>query len=455
MKLRVTLFVVAVLLLLGGVMAGSRWRLAAQTPPAKPAEVDAAGTGLQGYYFAGLNFDEMRLVRVDPNVNFDWNGQAPAPDFPRETISVRWIGKVQPKYSETYTFYVCCDDGQRLWVNGQLLVDDWTMHGATERSGTIELKAGQKYDIRMEFNQGSGGASAQLSWSSPSQPKEVIPQKYLYAPLLEGGKLVWDDNTDIRKSIIWGMNAEGEVKKLTEAGAAQPALSRDGKRIVFVSARHATWNDPKVTPNTELYVMNSDGSAQRRITQNLAGEMTPAFSPNGQKIAYASNRDGNWQLYISNYDGSFTKRVTNNTGFDCNPTFSPNGKQLAFQSKRDNNWEIYTINIDGSEETKITTHGGRAPIYTPDGSKIAYLNTVEGKTNLYLMNADGSGDPKYFLLPAGENNSPIYSPYGCEMAFVSKSEGEKLTAVSTMRIDGTGISRMNGLSGCVNISWGL
>ncbi len=200
---------------------------------------------------------------------------------------MRWIGKVLAKYTETYTFYVNCDDGQRLWVDGQQLVDDWTEHGPTERSGSIDLKAGQQYDIRMEYFQGGGGASAQLSWSSASQAKEVIPAQQLIPPLLEGGRMVWDDSTDLHSSAVWGMDAQGQVKKLCELGA-QPALSRDGKRVVYISARNVAWNDAKVPFNTELYLMNADGNGQRRITHSNYGEMTPTFSPNGQKIAYAS-----------------------------------------------------------------------------------------------------------------------------------------------------------------------
>jgi hypothetical protein len=93
-----------------------------------------------------------------------------------DDFTVRWTGAVQPQFSQTYTFYTKTDDGVRLWVNGQLLIDEWVDQGATEWSATIALNAGQKYSITMEYYENGGGASAQLSWSSPSLAKSVIPQ---------------------------------------------------------------------------------------------------------------------------------------------------------------------------------------------------------------------------------------------------------------------------------------
>ncbi len=138
------------------------------------------GTGLTGVYYNNIDFTGTRVQRVDPTVNFDWGTGAPAPGIGADTFSVRWIGQVQPRYSQTYTFYTLSDNGVRLWVNGQQLVNNWTEHALTENSGTIALTAGQKYVIAMEFYDNTGGAVAKLSWSSSSQAKEIIPQSQLY-----------------------------------------------------------------------------------------------------------------------------------------------------------------------------------------------------------------------------------------------------------------------------------
>lgn len=136
-------------------------------------------SGLRGEYFTGTNFQTLTKTRTDATIDFDWGSGAPSSELPANGFSARWTGKVVPKYSQTYTFYTNTDDGVRLWVNGKSLVDDWNNHAATERSGTIALTAGQSYDIKLEYYENTGSAVARLSWSSPSQAKQIIPASQL------------------------------------------------------------------------------------------------------------------------------------------------------------------------------------------------------------------------------------------------------------------------------------
>ena len=137
--------------------------------------------GLKGDYYQGINFESLKTTRTDPYIDWQWPaGTSPAPgSLSSDNFSIRWSGKVTPRYSQTYTFYTVTDDGVRLWVDGNLLINDWDTHSATERSGTITLQADQAYDIRMEYFEAGGAASARLLWSSPSQAKEVIPTSRL------------------------------------------------------------------------------------------------------------------------------------------------------------------------------------------------------------------------------------------------------------------------------------
>jgi hypothetical protein len=140
------------------------------------------GTGLQGQYYDNIDFTSLKVTRTDATVNFNFGSGSPDPSIGADTFSVRWAGLVRPTTTAVYTFYTTSDDGVRLYVNGQLLISDWTDHGPTEDSGSISLVAGQKYDLRMEYYENSGGAVATLSWSSPTITKAIIPQSALFAP---------------------------------------------------------------------------------------------------------------------------------------------------------------------------------------------------------------------------------------------------------------------------------
>jgi hypothetical protein len=140
------------------------------------------GTGLRGDYYDNLPSPRFRGARLDPAVSFDWGGGSPDPALPADRFGVRWTGRIVPRYSELYRLYTVADDGVQLWVNGALVVSEWSDGAARERSGTIPLVAGQPYDLRIEYYENTGAASVQLLWSSASQPKEVVPRGQLFPP---------------------------------------------------------------------------------------------------------------------------------------------------------------------------------------------------------------------------------------------------------------------------------
>jgi hypothetical protein len=146
---------------------------------------DGSG-GLFGEYFSDdpnstRKLTNLRATRIDHQVTFDWGSGTPHPALPANNFSVCWTGMVTPLYSEVYSFHVRTDDGVRLWVNDQLLVDEWNDHGSTTYTGNTPtaLTAGQPYSIRMDFYENGGDAVAWLGWESASQPKKGIYEMYL------------------------------------------------------------------------------------------------------------------------------------------------------------------------------------------------------------------------------------------------------------------------------------
>lgn len=140
----------------------------------------ATGTGLYGEYFDNINLSNRKLTRTDATVNFDWGSGSPDALIGADTFSVRWTGWVHAPSSGSYSFHTVSDDGVRLWVNNQLLINNWTPHGATENSGSVTLTAGKKYDIKLEYYENGGLAVIKLSWTPPGLAKQIIPQERLY-----------------------------------------------------------------------------------------------------------------------------------------------------------------------------------------------------------------------------------------------------------------------------------
>lgn len=229
-----------------------RTRLSFSVEPLEPRQL-LSGTGLVGEYYGTQNFTDLKVIRTDATVNFNWNSSSPDPSMAQTNYSVRWVGQVEAEYSETYTFYTNTDDGARLWVNGQELVNDWQDQGPTEYSGTIALQAGQKYNIEMDYYQDGGGAVAQLSWSSPSQSKEIVPEADLYAPDVDPPStptgLTATATSDTGVSLNWTDNANDEVGFVLERSTDDTNFSQ----IAVLDAGTTSYSDTGLAGSTEYY----------------------------------------------------------------------------------------------------------------------------------------------------------------------------------------------------------
>jgi hypothetical protein len=142
-----------------------------------------ASQGLRGDYYANRDLAvPLAFTRVDSTVDFDDYGGAWVNfgGVGSDQFSVRWSGQILAPASGTFTFHAAADDGVRLHVNGQQLVNAWYDQGETEYSATIQLTAGQLYPVVMEMYENWGGAAARLRWTGPGIAKQIIPQASLY-----------------------------------------------------------------------------------------------------------------------------------------------------------------------------------------------------------------------------------------------------------------------------------
>jgi len=240
---------------------------------------------------------------------------------------------------------------------------------------------------------------------------------------------------------IYVMNPDGTgQRRLTyeKAEDVSPAFSPDGRKIAFSSRRAG---------ESYLFLMNADGTDQRQLTQSSergVSGMEPAWSPDGKRIAFRTTVPP-YVLYSINVDGSGLRRLSDSTVGASSPAWSPDGKKIAFTSRRSGNPEIYVMDTLGGNVIRLTSNTAvdRFPVWSPDGRRIAFESDRDGDSRIYVMNADGS-NPVRLTSPPGKDGHPSWSPDGKQITFHRTVLGHG--QVYVMNADGSGVKRLTSLS---------
>lgn len=246
------------------------------------------------------------------------------------------------------------------------------------------------------------------------------------------GKITFTDR-GAGNAEVYTMNANGSGRaRLTNNPASDfdASWSPNGKKIAFASDRPNTC--PYSDCPAHIYVMNADGSRQTRLSNKVG--YSPAWSPDGSRLAFAG-QDG---IYVMSAKGVDLRKVTNGGRFssDGYPSWSPNGKKMLFER----NGKIYVVGSDGSNTREIIGGGGyyTFPDWSPDGKEIVYESDLGYQEDIYVANADGSNQVNLTPGKADEGNLPNWSPDGKKIAF-SRGGAD----IYTMNPDGSHKTRLS------------
>ncbi|MEL6671808.1 MAG: discoidin domain-containing protein [Bacteroidota bacterium] len=287
------------------------------------------GTGLLGNYFSDIDTTNLTEVRTDAQINFEWGSSIPIQGQSFDNFSVVWEGEIEAPYDETVTFTTTSDNGVRLWVDGQLIIDQWNDHARMDHSGSVDLDPFTKVPIKMAFYEKDVFATAILSWSSPIMDQQVVPTQFLYPAagstfpveltefeaFPEGGQVAirWTTEQEINSDYFL-------VERSADADIFQPLVELDAAGNSQVPLSYQTFDtDPfRSVTYYRLKMVDIDGTFSYSNTVEVSFGDVVSIYPNPVSLnesVWINLNLGNpqpVQVEVVNSSGQVVKRAVHN-----------------------------------------------------------------------------------------------------------------------------------------------
>lgn len=235
---------------------------------------------------------------------------------------------------------------------------------------------------------------------------------------------------DSGNSDIYLVDSEGRETRLTEHDEFDeaPAFSPDGTRLTFDSNRTGDW---------EVYLVNVDGTGLRQLTEANGQDSFTSWSPQGDSIVFDSERDGDFEVYVLEIASGEISKLTDNEVWDGEPAWSPDGTTIVFHSDRDDDgvFDLYAMRPDGSSPTRVVERGF-SPAWSPDGTRIAFAREPEDGSDrdLWILDVE-SGSEELLVDGDAWQDNPAWSGDGTRIYFTSDRSG--VFNVYSIRSDGS------------------